>query len=80
VSKRVQGLSKALATVVAKRRQAMNLSRQELATRAGVHQTYIGLLERGLRKPTLEVADAVAQALGAKLSDLILDSEALRRK
>jgi hypothetical protein len=39
--------------------------------RAGIHHTYIGLLERGERKPTIEVADRVARAHGKKLSALI---------
>jgi hypothetical protein len=42
-------LSDAFARVVQKRREATKLSRAALAEKAGLHQTYIGLLERGHR-------------------------------
>ena len=42
---------------------------------AGIHHTYVGLLERGERKPTIDVADRVARALGKKLSALIAEAE-----
>ena len=37
----------------------------ELAERGGVHRTYIGLLERRSRRPTLAVAANLAEALGS---------------
>jgi len=40
-----------------------------------VHRTYIGLIERGLRKPTIEVGHGLAQALGTHLSELIREAE-----
>jgi transcriptional regulator with XRE-family HTH domain len=46
---------------------------------AGLHQTYIGLLERGLRNPTLNVAEILSCALGKKLSDLISEAEDLQQ-
>lgn len=48
---------------------------EELARRAGLHRTYIGLLERGERQPTVVSAVAVAEALGLSLSDLVGESE-----
>lgn len=48
----------------------------ELADRAGVHRTSIGLLERGERTPTLQVAAQLAEALDMKLSDLVVRAEA----
>jgi transcriptional regulator with XRE-family HTH domain len=56
------------------------LSKQELATRAGLHQTYVGLLEGGKRKPNLETAEAVAKALQLNLSELIREAEMTRPK
>ena len=35
----------------------------------------VGLLERGERKPTIDVAERVARALGRKLSTLIAEAE-----
>jgi hypothetical protein len=31
--------------------------------KAGIHHTYVGLLERGERKPTIDVAERVARPL-----------------
>lgn len=42
---------------------------------AGIHHTYVGLIERGKRKPTIEVAERIARALGKKLSTLIGEAE-----
>ncbi len=47
----------------------------ELATRAGLHRTYIGLLERAERQPTVVAAADIAAALGTRLSDLIRQAE-----
>ncbi len=47
----------------------------ELADRAGVHRTYIGLLERRSRQPTLAVAANLAEALGLSLSELVERAE-----
>lgn len=43
------------------------LSQSELAQRAGVHYTYLGLIERGSRNPTLSVVYRVISVLGIGL-------------
>ncbi len=48
---------------------------ETLATRAGVDRTYIGRLEAGERQPTIDVAAALAEAMGLSLSDLLLRAE-----
>jgi transcriptional regulator with XRE-family HTH domain len=68
-------LSEAFALVVAKRRKAKGFSKSTLAERAGLHQTYIGLLERSHRSPNLETANAIARSLGTPLSALIAEAE-----
>jgi len=67
-------LSDAFSRVVAKHREEQGLSRAALARLAGVHQTYIGLLERGERTPNLDTANAIAQALGKTLGELIVEA------
>jgi transcriptional regulator with XRE-family HTH domain len=48
---------------------------EDLAERAGVHRTYVGLVERRERQPTLAVAGALADALGLSLADLVAQAE-----
>ncbi len=74
------GFSDAFALVLRRHRIAKKLSRHGLAQVAGLHQTYIGLIERGLSNPSLDVADAIARALGVALSKLVVEAEALREK
>ena len=72
-------LSDAFARVVQKQREAKKISRAALAEKAGLHQTYIGLLERGLRSPNLDTAKAIAAALGVSLSQIVADSEQIQK-
>lgn len=69
--------SDAFAAVVKRHRVANGLSKEGLAQRAGLHQTYIGLLERGDRNPTLDTAHALARALDLSLSAMIVEAEGL---
>ena len=71
-------LSDAFAKIVEKRRKAKGFSKARLAERAGLHQTYIGLLERGERSPNLDTAHAIAEALGVSLTKMIGESERIQ--
>jgi ribosome-binding protein aMBF1 (putative translation factor) len=73
--KRASRLSTAFARIVRKHRAHRGLSQEALAEAAGIHHTYVGLVERGERKPTIDVADRLASALGVKLSTLISEAE-----
>ena len=68
-------LSAAFAEVVREQRAKKGVSQEDLAHDAGLHRTYVGLIERGLRNPTIEVGHALALALGTTLSDLIRRAE-----
>ncbi len=67
--------SDAFSEVVKQLREKRNLSRNALAKKAGLHQTYIGLLERGERSPNLDTAKAIANALGISLAQMITRAE-----
>lgn len=41
----------------------LNLSQEELAERAGVHRTYVGMLERGEKNVTIYNIERIANAL-----------------
>ena len=48
---------------------------EQLADSALVHRTTVGLLERGERAPSVEIASQIAKALGYPLSDLLAKAE-----
>lgn len=73
-------LSDSFSRVVKKHREKKKLSRVALAEKSGLHQTYIGLLERGERSPNLDTAKAIAKALGFSLGKLITESERLQTR
>jgi len=73
-------LSDAFSQVVKKHREKRNLSRSALAELSGLHQTYIGLLERGERSPNLDTAKAIADALGLSLDTMITESELIHKR
>jgi len=58
---------------VRSQRATLGLSQEELASRAGVHRTYIGMIERAEKNITLENIEKVAKALNLKLSDFFRD-------
>jgi transcriptional regulator with XRE-family HTH domain len=58
---------------VREERTKNNLSQEELASKAGVHRTYIGMIERAEKNITLENIEKIAKALNLKLSDLFED-------
>ncbi len=68
-------LSLAFARVIRRHRVRQGLSQEALAESAMIHHTYVGLLERGRRKPTIDVGERIARALGKKLSALIDEAE-----
>lgn len=71
--------SDAFALVLQRQRMAKGLSKQELAQKAGLHQTYIGMIERGTSNPSIDTANAIAEALGMPFSKLIAAAEAERQ-
>jgi transcriptional regulator with XRE-family HTH domain len=72
--------SDAFALVLQRHRTAKKLSRQALAQKAGLHQTYIGMIERSLSNPSLDTANLIAEALEIPFSKLISETEAERQR
>lgn len=56
-------------------RQAIGISQEELAFRAGLHRTYIGMVERAERSISLQNAKKIADALNVKLDTLLNNGE-----
>lgn len=55
---------------VREERLKRNFSQEELASRTGVHRTYIGMIERAEKNITLENIEKVAKALNLSVSEL----------
>ena len=53
-------------------RKLKNLSQEELAFRADVHRTYIGMIERAEKNITLLNIEKIANALELNIKNLII--------
>ena len=49
----------------------MALSQEDFAELAGVHRTYVGMIERGEKNITLLNIQKFADALGVRIEDLV---------
>ena len=69
--------SKKLRHVLAKNmrllRNDLGLSQEELAHKAKLHRTYIGMIERSERNLSIDNIEKIANALGVKPHQLLLD-------
>lgn len=64
---------------VRRRREAAGVSQEDLAFEAGIHRTYVSMLERGEANPSLDVIERLAGALRTSVSALFLEVEGGRR-
>jgi transcriptional regulator with XRE-family HTH domain len=68
-------IQKRFGQIVHERRKAAGISQEALADKAGLHRTYISLLERGLRMPSLGVLHCLAKALKTTMVELVAELE-----
>jgi len=73
-------LSKFLAVILRNHRKAAKITQEKLSEKADVDVTMIGLIERGIRNPSVNLADSLAHALGVPLFQMIKEADDLRRK
>ena len=66
-----------IGSVLRAKREKLGISQEELGERAGVDRTYISILERGLKSPTLETLEKICSALHTLPEQVI---EEARRK
>jgi transcriptional regulator with XRE-family HTH domain len=50
------------------------LSQEELAARAGLHRTFVSMVERGKRNVTLATVEKLAKALKCRMAELMPDA------
>ena len=53
-----------------KTRKNLGLTQADMATAAGVHRSYYGLIENGNRNPTLKIATKIAISLDSSIEQL----------
>lgn len=61
-------LSRSFGAIIRELRTEKNLSQEELAFKARVHRTYIGMIERGEKNITIENIEKLAVALDTSMS------------
>ena len=64
-----------LGVLLRRARVQAGLTQESLADRTGLHRTYISLLERGLRSPTVSVLSGLSEALGIRASEILAQFE-----
>lgn len=66
--------------IVKKARSEQNMSQSTLAELSNLDRTFISMLERGLRQPSLETVFNISKALGLVPSAVVKEMEALVKK
>lgn len=66
-----QGIELAFSIILKKIRHEKQVSQEQLALESGLDRTYISLLERGLRQPTLKTIFLISKAFDTDPSDLV---------
>lgn len=57
------------------KREATGISQEDLADRAGLHRTYVSMIERGRRTASIAVVERLADALGTSMTELMRGTE-----
>lgn len=70
-------ISEAFGQVLRKNRKAANLSQEQLALQCDLDRTYIGLLERAQRQPSISTIFAICKVLELQPHQLIKEIEEL---
>ncbi|MEA5538157.1 helix-turn-helix transcriptional regulator [Limnoraphis robusta Tam1] len=70
-------LGQAFGQILKQKRETLKLTQEQLAFEVGLHRTYISLLERGIKSPTLDVIFRISMALNISPSELIREVEQL---
>jgi len=69
-------LLSAFGDVIKQQRLAQGFSQEAFARRCGIHRTYMTHIERGMKMPSIDVAQRLAWGLGLEVSELFAQVEA----
>lgn len=70
-----RGLQERFGAALRSHRESVGISQEALAFEAGIHRTYVSLIERGAGNPTLTVMADLASAVETDLTTLIRETE-----
>jgi len=68
---RKRNLRKVFGHNLRRHREALGISQEDLAEKAGLHRTYIGSVERGERNVSIDNMDRLAAAIGSTIQKLL---------
>jgi transcriptional regulator with XRE-family HTH domain len=68
-------LEKAVGAELKAAREKRQISQEQLGFDAGIHRTYVSLIERGLKSPTLNVLFRLCRALDVPPGDFVRNVE-----
>jgi transcriptional regulator with XRE-family HTH domain len=74
----VENISSRFGKVLRQLRKTKRLSQEKLAELADLDRTFVSMIERGKRRPTLETAKKLANALGVPLASMVDAAERKR--
>jgi len=75
VSRGSPELRHALARKLRELRLKQGITQERLAFLAGLHPTYISMLENGRKSPTVDALGRIARALGVTISSILASAE-----
>lgn len=70
-------LQKRIGVVIRKRREARGFTQEGFADHIRMHRAYYGALENGKKNLQLSTLERVCDGLGAPMSEILRDAEAL---
>lgn len=73
-------LAEAFGAVLRELRKERAVSQEDLGFESGYHRTYVSLLERGLKSPSLQTIFELARALDIEPSELLARVERTTRR
>ena len=65
--------AKAVALRISATRKAKGLTQEDLAAKANISSTHVGVIERGIKVPNLDTFVAIANALDVSADELLQD-------
>jgi transcriptional regulator with XRE-family HTH domain len=73
-------ISKAFGAILRRNREEQGLSQEQLAYNCELDRTFISLLERGLRQPSLSTVFVVAKELKLSANELVRQVERFQKR